>query len=162
MAAAMSLIAFAPANATIPSGSTAIAGSGNLQVTANVQGSCTVGASSLPFGTYDPAATTDLTVNGSISLTCAAGAYQIGLDQGANAVGVSRNMTNGVDKLGYKLYKSAADQTAGTEWDDTSNYLSYTTADALTHSVTVIGVIPQAQTVGVGSYSDTVIVNVYL
>lgn len=93
-------------------------------------------------------ATTDLTVN------CNDGAmYTIGLDDGSNFSG-GRRMTNGTQFVNYGLYQDAGHTQA---WGAlaSGNELSGTGNNA-DQAITVHGLVPSGQSVGAGTYNDTI------
>jgi spore coat protein U-like protein len=120
-----------------------------------VQNSCTITAggtaADMDFGTVtgniatDRPASTDLTVN------CNNGAnYAIGLE-GDNA---SRTMSNGTQTVSYELYQDAGHATAWGELG-TAGELTGTGSNA-DQTITVYGLVPSGQSVGAGTYNDTV------
>jgi spore coat protein U-like protein len=141
--------------------STAHAGSdqADFGVQLVVQNVCTITAggtaADMDFGTTPGNiaapidASTDLTVN------CNNGAvYDIGLGLGGNATGGQRRMFNGTQYVNYDLYQDAGRNTAwgaqgsGTEQGGTGTNAAQT--------VTVYGRVPSGQSIGAGTYSDTV------
>lgn len=131
----------------------------SFSVTASVLDSCSVSATDLAFGTYDPFSNTDKTGSSSISVRCSLGTlYNVSLDNGANASGSTRRMANGAYRLTYQVYR------------DTNHSLIFGTLAALLGvsgvgtglaiPTTVYGVIPKNQNVGTGSYADQVTVTV--
>ena len=126
--------------------------------------SCTIGTVvPVAFGTYNVFATTALTVNGSISVSCVGnGGATVQLDKGQHSSSfVSRAMqqTGGTDLLNYNLYTGAAttivwgDGTGGT----TTQTVSGHNPSAL---LTVFGKVGAGQDVPAGSYTDTVVITV--
>ena len=139
---------------------------GNLNVTANVASSCMVSApGSLAFGAYDPVDVnnaTDLDGQGTINVRCTRGTTTVialeqgtAPDTGSDCTTPLRRMSNGAERLAYFLY---SDDTHSTVWGcTTANDVSHSsTNSAQAATLDVYGVIPQAQDVAPGSYSDTV------
>jgi spore coat protein U-like protein len=144
---------------------------GSFNVTANVQGSCRVTATSdIAFGTYDPAdvnASTPLDQNGSVSVRCVKGiAANVALDQGQNGTGTctvpARAMKEATSSelLAYEIYSDSGHASA---WGcDASNDVEFTAAASNADTVlTTYGRIPAGQNVGLGAdFSDVVQVSV--
>jgi spore coat protein U-like protein len=135
---------------------------GTESVSATVIAKCTVGASSMAFGAYDPLVankTTALDANGSLSVSCTRGApgVYVTLDTGANgshASGTTRAMASGSNYLSYELYTTSARTLV---WNAT-NTVSYTGITSMASAtLTVYGQIPAGQDVAASSsYSDSV------
>ena len=148
----------------------AFAGSANttFKVSANVVADCTISASDLTFGNYDPVGTnnttgSDVYANGSLTVACTKGAPNvwIGLDSGANAanaVATTRAMSAaGGNYLSYDLYTANPSPTPGTVWGNTQlTGKSYVPASKAPATLTVFGRAPKGQDVATGSYSDTI------
>jgi spore coat protein U-like protein len=144
---------------------------GNLAVTATVNGSCTItSTTNVAFGAYDPADvnfTAHLDATGSVTVRCTKGTVaDVALDQGLYAAAGSscaapaRQMSNGAtERLGYALYADAGRTTA---WGcDAGNDQSFTSAGSGSPTTLhVYGRIPAGQDVAPGSYTDTVQVRV--
>lgn len=144
----------------------------NFQVTANVAASCTVSATNIAFGAYDPAdanATAPRDANGSVTVRCTRGTSTAvaALNQGANpATGSTcasplRQMNGGSTlRLRYDLYQDAG---RATVWgcDATNDQPIPTFTSSVTPvTLTTFGRIPAGQDAAIGSYTDTVQVSV--
>lgn len=130
-----------------------------FQVSANVLKACTVAATDLLFGTYDPTATTPLDATNTILVNCTNGTtYEIGLNLGANPDGTTRRMTNGTDFLAYELYQDSARTTVWGNTPGTDTVSS--TGTGTDQNFTVYGRIPEQQNISAGAYTDTVNVTV--
>lgn len=137
-------------------------------VSASVIANCTISASNLAFGNYDPvsanaAAGADLYANSTLTVACTKGAPNvwIGLDAGANgasAVGTTRAMTAGAGKfLSYELYTANPNPAPGSAWGNTAlTGKAYVPASAAATAITVYGRTPKGQDASVGSYTDTI------
>lgn len=135
------------------------AATANLTVTANVITSCTVTAGSLAFGAYDPTAAGNLDQNGSFQVACTKGTSPtIGLDNGTNFA-VTRRMSNGTDFLGYEIYKETGRSNL---WGNSGGGLVTIgpLASNAPQTQTVFGRVAPGQNVGVGNYTDTVVITV--
>jgi spore coat protein U-like protein len=134
----------------------------NLSVSATVQAACSIDAAALGFGTYDPNAALDQ--NTTITVRCTQGAsFWVGLGPGLNA-GATRQMTDGTSFLGYELYRSAADRTAGTVWTDAdpglASHLPAGVAGYQPYTIDLYGRIAANQWVPAATYNDTVVMTV--
>jgi len=129
--------------------------------------SCTVSASGVAFGIYDPTVATATFSSGTIGVNCVVSGstghnpVTIALDTGSSGNFISRTMLNGTDVLNYNLYIDAAYTLV---WGDGSG-LSLTNTQFVTpgkpsFSATVYGMIPALQTPGSGTFSDTITVTV--
>lgn len=133
-----------------------------FQVTATVTESCTVTATDLAFGNYDPSAA-DNEQTSTITVTCTKGSdYDIGLNKGISGADVTtRQMIDTVstDLLNYSLFSDAS---RTVNWGDTvsTDTVHVGTATGAAEAHTVYGRIPAGQYVTAGSYSDTITVTV--
>lgn len=134
-----------------------------FQVTATVNSACSVTATNLVFGVYDPsAAANDKTSTVTVTCTLATG-YDIGLSAGvaAGATVMTRQMKESAlpDLINYSLFSDAS---RTVNWGNTVGTDTVNVASALgTPEVhTVYGRIPAGQYVTAGSYSDTISVTV--
>jgi len=116
---------------------------------------CTVSASGLDFGSYDPFSNQSLDGATTISVACDVGAtYSIALSPGAGSYG-ARAMTNGSYQLLYNLY---TDATLATVWGDATGATATVGGAGTVANHTVYGRIPARQNAYVGLYSDTIVV----
>lgn len=135
---------------------------GNLTVTATVNGACTIGDATLAFGVYDPAAAA-LTGTTSFSVQCTKTTQgTITFDQGlaASATGNTRLMKVNpgdadTEALSYELFADAG----FTLPLGTSNSIVIDGTGAII-PVEIHGRIPAAQFVAPGSYTDTVVATI--
>jgi outer membrane usher protein len=128
---------------------------GSFTVTAVVQASCAISATSLAFGTYTGVARNS-TSTLSIQCTNSTG-YNVGLNAGTatGATVTTRRMTgSGSAVLGYSLFSDSA---RTHNWGNTvgTNTVAGNGTGAV-QSLTVYGQIPAAQSVTPGNYSDTI------
>lgn len=131
--------------------------------TAVYAANCTVSATAVTFGNYDPLAAAPLNGNGDITVTCnGRGTFTVALSTGQSGSYAPRYMTGGSgggDRLGYNLYTDAAhtivfgDGTEGTE-TESKNFKNNTS------HLTVHGQIPAMENIAAGNYSDTILVTV--
>jgi len=137
-------------------------------VSATVVANCTISASNLAFGNYDPVTannTTGADLYGSSTLTvaCTKGAPNvwIGLDAGSNgpsAVGTTRAMSaGGGNFLSYELYLANPNPVPGAVWGNTlATGKSYVSVSKAASAITVFGRTPKGQDAAAGSYTDTI------
>ena len=134
-----------------------------FNVSSSVAANCTISATDLNFGAYDPLVankTTPLDVNTTVTVLCTKGStgVTVGLDLGTHAAAGSRFMSNGTDSLQYELFSDSA---GGTVWSNAGAGLvtwpAFGPIGAGTGTPhTVFGRVAAGQDVSVGSYSDTV------
>jgi spore coat protein U-like protein len=144
---------------------------------ANAAANCTVGASGVSFGIYDPLLGSADDSTGQVSVTCTATFppivetvdYTVSLSSGSSGSFSARRMQAGSSRLNYNLYTTSA-RSAGQIWGDTTGG-SANMSGAMTigfffwpttHTdlLTIYGRIPPGQDVAAGSYTDTIIVTV--
>src|SRR5436305_2867226 len=126
-------------------------------VTASVVANCTISASNLAFGNYDPVTANnttgaDLYANSTLTVACTKGAPNvwIGLDAGANgasAVGTTRAMSaGGGNFLSYELYLANPNPAPGAVWGNTQpTGKSYVSVSKASTAITVFGRTPKGQ-----------------
>jgi len=135
------------------------AGSANASfaVTASVTANCTISASALAFGSYDPVsvnAASPLNQSSTLTVACTKGtSATIALDDGTHFSGTRRLLgaTNG-DFLSYALYQ---DNSYSTAWTSASTK-AYNAANKNASAQTVYGQVTAGQDVSVDTYSDSV------
>ena len=116
---------------------------------------CTVSASGLVFGTYDPLLNQNVDSVASIAVNCdQAVAYSVALSPGNGSYG-ARAMISGNHQLLYNLY---VDATLTSVWGDGSGQSATVNANQATATHTVYGRVPAGQNAHVGVYSDTIVV----
>jgi spore coat protein U-like protein len=116
---------------------------------------CTVSASGIAFGGYDPFVNQNVDSVGNISVNCdVATTYSIALSTGSGSYD-SRAMTSGIHQLFYNLY---IDATLTTVWGDGTSHSATVGATQSIANHTVYGRIPAAQNAHVGVYNDTIVV----
>jgi spore coat protein U-like protein len=136
----------------------------NLSVTATVGNSCTIGTTSVSFGTYDILLTTPNDAVGAITVQCTTGAlYTLYLSQGAHAASGSddtvplRQMVGptATDLLPYGLYTDLGRTTPWKGLTATGTATGGTGNNAV-QSYPVYGRIAPRLVVANGGYSDIV------
>lgn len=144
----------------------------NLNVTANVNSNCTIGTTSVAFGTYDPLVThaaAPLYGTGTVTITCTKGtSANIGLGLGANAAGTKRQMADGTNRLAYELFRptttspnAACAYTA--VWGDTvgtDTFLADAAPSKAARTYNVCGRIAAGEDPAPGNYADVVVATV--
>ena len=129
--------------------------------------SCTVSASGVAFGVYDPTVATATFSSGTVSVSCVvSGAtghnpITIAFDTGSSGTFTSRTMLNATDFLNYNLYLDAAyTQVWGDGTGVSLTYNQFVTPGKPSFSATVYGMMPALQTPGSGTFTDTITVTV--
>jgi len=129
----------------------------NLPVTADVTKNCTIGATQLNFGAYDPVVankTAELTGSGSILLACTKGATAK-VSLGNSGGGSTRRLLNTTtgETLAYQLYRP--DNTIWSTGDNGA--LIYTSISFAERTFPVLGKIAPGLDVAAGTYTDTIV-----
>lgn len=138
---------------------------GSLTVQMTISVSCTISAATLNFGnlpgTSVIAGATNASVN--VSVTCTNGSpYSIAMNNGANASGSQRRMTNGTTFISYNLYTDAARTSAWTTATSSTTCTSTNscylgTGNGSAQSIPVYGQVPAVGSAPTAStYTDTV------
>lgn len=149
------LIAFSGTGAVAATATT------NMAVSATVQRSCTVSAGPLAFGTLAPGSVAD--ANSVISIECTSAnptetTVSVSTDDGANNDDSQRRMVNadlGGAYVPYGLYAAAG----GTDPIAPGETIPATTTDnGRSFTATIYGQVPASNSYAVGSYSDTVVI----
>lgn len=129
--------------------------------------SCTVSASGVAFGIYDPTVAAATLSSGTVSVNCVvSGAtghnpVTIAFDAGSSGSFLSRTMLNGTDSLNYNLYLDAAyTQVWGDGTGVSVTDTQFVTPGKPAFTATVYGLIPALQTPGSGTFIDTITVTV--
>jgi len=127
---------------------------------------CTISATGVTFGIYDPRAAGADDGTGTISLSCHPNDQNpnVALGTGGSGSFSPREMQNGVWQLNYNLYTTSARTTV---WGDGSGGTASVTLSGGSvsggrrrFSRDIFGRIPALQNVGAGTYTDTVVVTV--
>ena len=158
----------AAALATLASATPAAAQFVQFQVSATVARVCTIQATPITFGAYDPVVTnataaSPVPATGTVTVQCTRGqTYRVSLDDGLNldqAALPGRSMGNGASAfLAYELF---SDSGYGTAWN-TANQVTGTAANRAPVDLTVYARLPGGQDVPVGTYTDTVTADIHL
>lgn len=131
--------------------------SASFQVSANVLRICTISATAIDFGAYDPVSANDATPadqTGTVTIRCTRGtAWSVELGQGSNFSG-GRRMRLGAtgEYLGYELYSDASRTVV---WDAAAPQTG-TAANRSPLGLTVYGRVAAGQDAAVGAYLDSV------
>lgn len=127
---------------------------------------CTISATGVAFGAYNPRSGSADNGTGRIELACPPSVRdpEVAIGTGSSGSYATRNMTSGATLLNYNLYTNAARTNV---WGDGSGGTSTVTLNGGSvsqgvrrFSRTVYGRIPALQNVKAGSYNDTLIVTV--
>ncbi|MFT4256544.1 MAG: spore coat protein U domain-containing protein [Pseudoxanthomonas sp.] len=127
-------------------------------ITATYADTCAIStATDLSFGSVDSLASAQDQTS-TITLRCPSGtAWKLGLDNGSNASGTTRRMTDGSSHyLTYELYQ---DSSRSTRWGNTVGTDTVAgSGSGSTQTQTVYGRVPAQTISAAGTYSDTVTV----
>jgi spore coat protein U-like protein len=138
--------------------------SGVLNVSATISSDCTVGASTLAFGTLSSGAVLagNIDIAGTVTVNCTNGApytVRLGVGAGTGATFASRKMTAGANLLNYSIYSTTGRTTV---WGDgtAATVTVAGTGSGAVQSLSAYGRIFSGQTPQAGTYNDTVTVTV--
>jgi len=132
-----------------------------FNVTTSVGEACSVSATDLGYGAYDPLSATDNDATTSMNVTCTlTTTYDVGLDAGTGtgATTTVRIMEFGANTLNYALYQDAGRTTIWGENVGVDTVSGTGTGSA--QALTIYGRIPALQSVTPGAYSDLITVTV--
>jgi spore coat protein U-like protein len=134
-----------------------------FQVTANVARNCTIVATDVAVGAYDPVVANDTapaTATGTVTVRCTRGtAYSVALDNGANYSGGRRMAGPAGTFLTYELYRDSG--YANVWGSGAGNEVTGTQAPGrLPTDLTVYARVPGGQDVPEGAYADTVVATI--
>lgn len=133
---------------------------------------CSVSATGVSFGSYDPSSTAPAQATGTVTVTCSrpilspeSGPYSIALSSGAGGSYADRTMAAGSEVLHYQLY---SDPSYTTVWGDGSGGSGVVNGSyslplfilSASYNHSVYGRIPADQWPAAGSYTDTITVTV--
>lgn len=125
-----------------------------FNVSATVQATCSITATSMAFGVYTGAL---INSTSSLSVTCTnTTAYNIGLDAGTalGATVTTRKMSNGAATVGYGLFRDGG---RTSNWGNTvGSDTASGTGNGVVQGVTVYGQMAAGQIAAPGPYSDTI------
>jgi spore coat protein U-like protein len=150
VAAVIGLAVLAPAGAYAQA-------SADINISASVAARCTITATPIAFGAYDPLgvnATNPLDASGSVSVTCTRGSAPfVSLSPGNN----SRQMSNGTGGLlAYQLYKDAS-RTAIWGSVGSEQFAAGAAPDKNARTFTVYGRVEANLDPPTGTYGDVVV-----
>jgi spore coat protein U-like protein len=131
----------------------------SFSVTAHVTNSCTIAASTLSFGNYDPTSLSPTPGSTTLQVNCTLGSSAtIALDQGqtptsgSTAAAPARQMVSGSDLLAYNLYQ---DSQHTIPWGAGVSAVDYSGVGVPT-TVQIYGLIPQSQVIPSEDFIDSV------
>lgn len=120
---------------------------------------CSVSATNVAFGTYDPFSGSALDSTGTVTVDCGtltSTQYTVSLSTGGNGTYFPRAMNSGGNTLPYNLYTDSAHTTI---WGDGSGATATVSGSASLGNPknhTVYGRIPGGENPVVGSYADSI------
>ena len=131
--------------------------------------SCSVSASGVSFGPYDPSSSQANTATGTVTVSCSVtligllASWTLSLSPGSSASYTSRSLVNGASTLQYNLFNTPSYSTV---WGNGSGATGVVSDGAPllignnSYTYTVYGRIPPLQDVRTGSYSDSIVVTI--
>ncbi len=131
--------------------------------------SCSVSASAVSFGSYDPSSSQAKTATGTVTVSCSVtlvgllASWTLSLSPGSSANYANRSLVNGASILRYNLYTTPSYSTV---WGNGSAGTGTVSDSALlivgnnTRNYTVYGRVPPLQDVQKGNYSDSIVVTI--
>ena len=124
------------------------------------EAACTVTATAVAFGSYDVFAAGPTDSTGTIIYRCAATDHdiRIAISAGTSGTYTNRTLKSSTDNLLYNLYYNGFTQVWGDGSGGTTTYFIKNPPNNQDVTLVVFGRITAAQDVGVGSYTDTVVV----
>lgn len=129
--------------------------------------SCTVTATGVSFGTYDPLSSSPNDATGSVRVRCTLllalnGSFTIDLSTGSSGIYAGRTMRNGASALPYNLYTNAArTQVWGNNTGGSTRVTqTFTGLFVVDRTTTVYGRMLAGQNAPAGPYADTIVVTV--
>ncbi|WP_426057294.1 Csu type fimbrial protein [Janthinobacterium sp. PSPC2-1] len=148
--------------------STAMAGSAtsNFQASAVLEGSCTLTATNVDFGTINQSEATNGT--GTITYICSKSVpYYVTINAGSYGSVAARKMAGAVagntDKLAYNLYADAATQiiVSGNRYGGDGGFSYSGDGTGKVETITVYGKVESGQYIKPDTYADNLTVSVY-
>ena len=136
---------------------------GTFTVQATINSACLVSATTLNFGTYNPASGAALTGTSTISVNCTSGSpYTTALNVGSGGgTFATRTLLNGSDTLNFNLYRDSAYSQVWGDGSGSTYTVAGTGSGLLTaNTITVYGQIPISQDKPVGAYTSLITVTV--
>lgn len=131
--------------------------------------SCSVSATPVSFGSYNPLDATDDASTGTITVNCGlplislGGSYTIDLSPGSSGNYAQRTLRQGASALNYNLYTSGAKNQIWGDGTGGTNHIVGSIGFSLLYNsqnFQVYGWIPARQNVPAGVYQDAIIVTV--
>jgi spore coat protein U-like protein len=129
--------------------------------------SCTVSATPVNFGLYNPLSGTPDIATGTVTVTCTVTLFgllenwTVALSTGNSGTFSARLMTNGASSLSYNLYTTAAYSNVWGDGSGSTTLVSGSTPLSVGTTITnytVYGRLPARQDSAAGTYMDTIMV----
>ena len=134
---------------------------------------CNVSTTGVNFGAYDPTSATPDDIAGNLAVTCTRVIFvdvfhvpfTVALSRGSSTSFSPRTLRSGTNVLNYNIYRDAGhaqvwgDGTSSTgTLSDSSDFVWFETSQ--TDNYTLYGRIPTLQDVRVGTYADTIVLQI--
>lgn len=124
------------------------------------EAACTLSATAVAFGAYDVYQVGPTDSTGTITYRCGNSDHniRIAISTGTSGTFTNRTLKNGSENLLYNLFYGGFTQVWGDGTGSTTTYFENNPPNNVDVVLTVYGRIPAGQDVGIGSYTDTVVV----
>jgi spore coat protein U-like protein len=125
-----------------------------------IEAACTLSATAVAFGTYDVFQVGPADSTGTITYRCSNNDHniRIAISAGASGAFANRTLKTGSENLRYNLFYGGFTQVWGDGSGGTTTYFENNPPNNKDVVLTVYGRITAGQDVGIGSYTDTVVV----
>jgi spore coat protein U-like protein len=136
---------------------------GTFTVQAVINSACSVSATALNFGAYNPASGTALTGTSTVSVYCTGGTpYTTALNVGSGGgTFATRTLSGGGQTLNFNLYRDASYSQIWGDGTASTFTVAGTGSGILTaNTITVYGEVPVSQDKPIGTYTSTITVTV--
>lgn len=136
---------------------------GTFTVQAVINSACSVAATALNFGAYNPTSATALTGTSTVSVYCTGGTpYTTALNVGSGGgTFATRTLLSGGQTLDFNLYRDASYSQVWGDGTASTFTVAGTGSGLLTaNTITVYGQVPVSQDKPIGTYTSTITVTV--
>ncbi len=139
-----------------------------LMLSAASWAACTVTATTMPFGAYNPANASPTNGSGTVKVICTVLvsinlSWTVMMSKGASTTYSPRQMTNGAATLDYNIYTTNAYSTIWGDGSGSTGFISdslFLAVGTTTSTYPMYGRIPALQDVKSGPYTDSIVVTV--
>ena len=129
---------------------------------------CTITATTMPFGPYNPTNSSPTDGSGTVKVICTVVvginlSWTVKMSTGASTTYSPRRMTNGAATLNYNIYTTNGYSTIWGDGSGTTGFISdsaFLVIGTTTSTYPMYGRIPALQDARSGSYTDSIVVTV--